>query len=582
MGESAGESQIFLSTLQPERRKWRLAVTAVLVSVAIFVAVLPFVQVQLTPVWGFIPVYESAIVVIDLITAGLLIGQFAILGSKALLALATGYLFIGCMAAAHMLTFPGLFATTGLLGAGPQSTAWLYMFWHAGFPPAVIAYALLERDQRAHLQPFDRPAIPILFCAAATVLATCGFTILVTAGHDLLPPIMVGQHYTPTMVEVVTSVWASSVLALAMLWRRRPHSVLDLWLMVVMCAWILDVALAAVFNRGRFDVGFYAGRVYGLLAASCVLLALLFENGKLYARVVHALEGERMERRLVQEKTAELNEANELLEQRVAARTAQLVASNRELRREVVDREHAEAALAKSREERREVAAISSTAREQEKRRIARELHDELAQALTTFRMDLGWLRDRTPDENAAVVDRIARMHDVLEGTAASIRRIASELRPMMLDDLGLVSATQWLVENFRQRHGIACELLIDPSAFDLADPHATAAFRILQESLSNIARHAHASRVEIRLDCKDRQLLLIIRDNGVGFDPSSPRKVNSFGLVGVRERAYLVDGQLNINTSPGRGTTIEVRIPLPGDTTGVVAQPGGMGESAA
>src|SRR5205823_6382087 len=123
-----------------------------------------------------------------------------------------------------------------------------------------------------------------------TFLVVVGLVSLATAGQDYLPPIMQGNHYTPAMIGVVSSVWAFSLLALVFLWRRRPHTVLDLWLMVVMCVWAFDVALAAVFNTGRFDLGFYIGRTYGLLASSFVLLVLLFENARLYARLAEAHE----------------------------------------------------------------------------------------------------------------------------------------------------------------------------------------------------------------------------------------------------------------------------------------------------
>src|SRR5436309_2479318 len=141
------------------------------------------------------------------------------------------------------------------------------------------------------------------FPVAAVLVAVCGLTLLATAGQDALPSIMQGNHYTPAMIFVVSSVWVLTLVALAVLWRRRPHSVLDLWLMVVMCAWIFDIALSAVLNAGRFDLGFYAGRIYGLLAASFVLIVLLLENSVLYARLVETHESERR-------KTAELLAAN--------------------------------------------------------------------------------------------------------------------------------------------------------------------------------------------------------------------------------------------------------------------------------
>src|SRR5262249_25773531 len=158
-----------------------------------------------------------------------------------------------------------LFAPSGLLGAGPQTTAWLYMFWHAGFPLAAIAYALMKN--RADDVPATRSPGRLVVTAVAAV---AGIVALLTAAgtgtYDLLPAIMQGNGYTPVMIWVVSTVWALSGLALAIMWLRRPHSVLDLWLGVVLGAWIFDIALSAVLNAGRFDVGFYLGRAYGFLA----------------------------------------------------------------------------------------------------------------------------------------------------------------------------------------------------------------------------------------------------------------------------------------------------------------------------
>jgi len=147
--ELTDERPIFLSTLPAGARERRRALAVVAVSAAIFAAAVPFAKAQLAPVWAFIPVYESALVVNDLITAILLFGQFGFLRSRGLLVLASGYLFTALIAVAHALTFPGVFAPTGLLGAGPQSTAWLYIFWHGGFPLFVAAYALLKRKRWA-------------------------------------------------------------------------------------------------------------------------------------------------------------------------------------------------------------------------------------------------------------------------------------------------------------------------------------------------------------------------------------------------------------------------------------------------
>ena len=313
--EETGERGIFLSTKAPTREARRLALAAVLASTALFIVCAPLAQRPLPQVWGFIPVYQSALVVNDLITAALLFGHFSFLRSRSLLVLASGYLFTALIAVAHALTFPSLFAPGGLLGAGPQSTAWLDMFWHGLFPLFVVAYALLKDEEgREPRRVRMAPRVAVLGSIAGTLLIVCGLAFLATAGEGLLPAIMRGDRYTPVTLGVVSSVWAMSLVALALLWRRRPHSVLDLWLMVVMCAWLFDIALAAVLNAGRFDLGFYAGRIYGLLAASFVLIVLLSENGLLYARLAQAHESGQRERRRVQERTVELSTANKELE----------------------------------------------------------------------------------------------------------------------------------------------------------------------------------------------------------------------------------------------------------------------------
>lgn len=277
----------FLSTLPAGPRERRIALAVAAVSVLVFVALTPFAKVRLAPVWAFIPAYQSALAVNDLITAVLLLGQFGLLRSRGLLVLAGGYLFAAFIAIAHALTFPGLFSPDGLLGAGPQSTAWLYMFWHGMFPLCVIVYAILEGRDRDPIAA-SKVGIAVMAAVAGALVATCAFTYLATAEQQSLPQIMQNNGYTPAMIGVVSGVWLLNMLALAALWKRRPHTVLDLSLMVVMCAWIFDIALSAVLNAGRFDVGFYAGRIYGLMASGLVLLMLLLENGALYARLVES------------------------------------------------------------------------------------------------------------------------------------------------------------------------------------------------------------------------------------------------------------------------------------------------------
>ena len=288
------EPVLVLSLLPAERGERRLAIAVILVSLAVFVAAVPFARVPGPTLAAFIPGYQSALVINDLITAALLFGQFSIGRTRALLVLASGYLFTALIAVSHALTFPGLFAESGLLGGGSQSTAWLFMFWHGGFPLAVIAYALLGNGEAGATRHGTWASV---VCAVAAVVAVvAALTILATAGEALLPAIMRGSHYTPAMIFVVATVWTLSLLALVVLFLRRPHGVLDLWLMAVLCAWLCDIALSAVLNAGRFDLGFYAGRVYGLAAASFVLIVLLLQTIAVYARLARAMQAERQER----------------------------------------------------------------------------------------------------------------------------------------------------------------------------------------------------------------------------------------------------------------------------------------------
>ncbi|WP_244186733.1 sensor domain-containing diguanylate cyclase [Paraburkholderia steynii] len=261
-----------------------------LLSMLVFVIAAPFAKMPLPQVPAFIPVYESTLILNDLITSVLLFGQCVIARSRALGALASGYLYTSAIALLHMLSFPGLFSPTGLLNAGPQSTAWIYMFWHAGFPLFVIAYTLLKDGEQARMMDNAFGARRLMFIIGAVLFLAAGMAFLATAGERLLPEIMQSNHYTPTMRWVAGSTWGLCLLALAVLYRQKSRSMIDLWLMVVLCVWICDVALSVVFNGGRYDLGFYAGRFYGMCAASFVLLLLLVENTFLHSRLAAALD----------------------------------------------------------------------------------------------------------------------------------------------------------------------------------------------------------------------------------------------------------------------------------------------------
>ena len=231
--------------------------------------------------------------------------------------------------------------------------------------------------------------------------------------------------------------------------------------------------------------------------------------------------------------------------------------------RDVSQRVRAEQALRRSREELREMASVSQKVREQEKSRVARELHDELGGALTALKMDAAWLHERLPQGVAELEEKLTSMQRLLDQTVAATRRISADLRPMMLDDLGLAPAVDWLVHDFQRRTGINCELAIGSPGLQAHGTQATAIFRILQESLTNVARHAAATQVEVTLEIEGQALILTVRDNGRGFSTGESRASGSFGLIGMRERVYLLNGDVNVQSEAGKGTVVEVRIPV-------------------
>jgi PAS domain S-box-containing protein len=233
--------------------------------------------------------------------------------------------------------------------------------------------------------------------------------------------------------------------------------------------------------------------------------------------------------------------------------------------RDVTERRRAEERLARSAHEMRTLTARLQTIRDEESARIAREVHDEVGQALTALAMDVAWLGNQlgARDREARLPAKLQDMAQLLETTSKSVERIASDLRPAVLDELGLEAAAQWAVRRFEERTKIPCrfESLVTGTPFDPL--RATAAFKILQEALTNISRHAHARQVSVQLYTDEAGLHLEVQDDGVGIDPPRIGDSRSFGLLGMRERARAFDGNCVIAGRPTGGTTVSATIPL-------------------
>ncbi|HZQ60097.1 MAG TPA: PAS domain-containing sensor histidine kinase, partial [Casimicrobiaceae bacterium] len=230
--------------------------------------------------------------------------------------------------------------------------------------------------------------------------------------------------------------------------------------------------------------------------------------------------------------------------------------------RDITERVKAEEALRASKQELQELATAANAAREQEQSRIARELHDELGQALTALKMMTAWIAQRTPPENLEMTAKTERMSSVIDNTLKAASRISAQLRPLILDDLGLVPALEWLIEGFVDRTGIECDFATEGD-LELDDARKSAVFRVVQESLTNVTRHAKATHVRVRVARSEDAIAIHVRDNGVGFDMPAERSRTSRGLLGMRERAYLLGGEFAIRSAPGEGTAVDVRIPL-------------------
>lgn len=215
-----------------------------------------------------------------------------------------------------------------------------------------------------------------------------------------------------------------------------------------------------------------------------------------------------------------------------------------------------------SRQKLRELMAHRDRVREEERAHIAREIHDELGQYLTALRMDAALLEITFGQDNPRLAERAEAMKKLIDQTIKVVRSVASNLRPGALD-LGLASAAEWLVAQFRERTGVPCLLHMPEEDLELDDARATGAFRILQESLTNIARYAQARRVDIRIQREGHDLVLEVRDDGVGFDPAQVREKKTYGLMGIRERAIMFGGSARFDSRPGHGTSLLVHIPL-------------------
>ncbi len=237
--------------------------------------------------------------------------------------------------------------------------------------------------------------------------------------------------------------------------------------------------------------------------------------------------------------------------------------ANNDLENEIEERLKAEKELKDSREHLRKLSNQLQSIREDEKTRIAREVHDELGQMLTGLKMELSCLENDLKQNPDCLSEKVESMEGLIDTTINSVRRIATELRPQILDVCGLPEAMEWQARDFQTRTGITCEIDIPDSDVKLDKKLSTSLFRVFQETLTNVARHAEANKVEVSLEVKSDGLMMTIQDNGIGIDPREYKISKSLGLLGIQERINFWNGKVVIRSQPNQGTTIEVSIPL-------------------
>ncbi|MDP8208467.1 MAG: PAS domain S-box protein [Candidatus Electryonea clarkiae] len=230
---------------------------------------------------------------------------------------------------------------------------------------------------------------------------------------------------------------------------------------------------------------------------------------------------------------------------------------------DITKRKLAEEEAEKSRKQLRELTSHLQDVRENERTILAREIHDELGQVLTALSMDLSWIFDQLPEEQKSIKDKTKSMEELVDSTVQIVKRISSELRPGLLDDIGLSAAMEWQLEEFKKRTGIPFKLRLTHEEAEIDNQLSTVIFRIFQESLTNIMRHANATQVKVDLSVEDESILLKVDDNGKGITSQQITDPKSFGLLGIRERVDSFNGQMKINGIPDNGTTLTVDIPL-------------------
>ena len=523
---ASAEDQLLLATLPPSKGQTRLALGIAVALLVVFVATVPFANSQLPQVDAFIPILETAIAINNFIICALLFAQFFVVGRRALLVLAIGYLFMALIVVPHMLTFPGVFSPSGLLGAGASSAAWLVNFWWFGRALAVIAYVLL-RDMDGATKISDRsPIMVIVWSATATIAIVCVLTWIATAGASLLPSLMRDSaDYRDTSDPVFGLTLSLTAFALALLWLRQ-RSVLDLWLQVLCFVWMLEIMMTSFLIGTRFTVGWYSGKVFGLVATFSVLVVLLSEKTALYT-----------------------NLARLVIRQRGA----------REARQIGMD------AMAAS---------------------IAHEIKQPLASMVTSGHAALNWLDRDKPDLDKArasierMINASNRANEVIDGIRSMFKRDVHGRASLNINDLVSEVLTMAGVDLQSQRVSVSTELRegLPQLLADRGQLQQVFLNLVVNaiEAMGPVTDRARMLRIRTDLIQESSTILITVEDSGIGIDGESKSRIfepffttksegTGIGLAVCWAIIEAHGGSLHASDNNPRGTIFHVALPAGG-----------------
>ncbi len=511
-----------LTTSPASRGQWRLAVVVLVILFAAMLITAPFAQLRLENTEALLLVYATAVFIIDLMTAALLLTLVSVQRSLAVLALSICYLFSGVMVLPWAVSFPGVPALLNLPDVGLQTTAAIAALRRLGFPLFVLAYALMKEAGPNARSPKGWEKNIIFVSVSGVVVIACSLTWLILTNNHALPNFMRDTQNVSALWEYVPATAAGLCVAgLVTLWIRQ-RSVLDLWLMVVLCTFLIEIILIAYLSSGRLSVGWWAGRVYGLISASIVLLAFLSETMTLYSRLAHSVSAERR------------------------AREARLTA----------------------------MAALSAS--------IAHEINQPLASMVTNADAGLRWLGRSDPDlqEARAALERIVndghRGAEVIKGIRAMFKngtpervvvdanRLINDVLKRSLGELKLVRVSIY-------------------TEFDKTLPPVTGCPIQLEQVISNLVANAmdamrtvtdreRVLRIRSALDGPDG-ILVSVEDSGIGMDPNSKERIfepfystkpdgMGMGLMFCRSVIEAHGGRLWVIDNKPYGTVFQFTIP--------------------